>query len=68
MVWQNWCEEKYELNLATFRYLYLRNYCGNFFQIWYVRLCTVQWETFTKGKVDEFDELEWIRQSLTNQI
>ena len=30
-------------------------------------LYTVQRETFTKGKVDEFDESEWIRQSLTNQ-
>ena len=29
---------------------------------------TIQRETFTKGKVDEFDESEWIRQSLTNQI
>ena len=35
-----WCEEeKYEENLISFRDLYLENYWGYSFQIWYVRYC-----------------------------
>ena len=41
-----WCEEeeeeeeeKYEEHPANFRYSYLVNYGGDFFQIWYVWSC-----------------------------
>ena len=35
------CIKKYVENPATFRYLYLRNYGGDFFQIWYVNLIEI---------------------------